>query len=102
MRRAVAADQPGVERCVAAAYAICKSRLGIRPATMEADYGRLIANTEVRVMDEGGGVTGLLVLEARRDPVLIDDIAVHPDAQGRGLEVRLTGEDAGQPTSEVH
>lgn len=37
----------------------------------------------------GGGVAGLVVVEARPDHLFLDSIAVHPDAHGGGVGRRL-------------
>ena len=43
----------------------------------------------MHVLDHRRQVIGVLVLIERDDTVLLDNIAVHPDWQGRGLGARL-------------
>jgi ribosomal protein S18 acetylase RimI-like enzyme len=52
---------------------------------MSADYARLVAEGRVRVAVQSGEVAGLLVLLPRADHLLLDNVAVHPRWQGRGL-----------------
>lgn len=51
---------------------------------MLADYAALIARAEVYVLEAEGEVRGVLVLEPHPDHVLIENIAVSPQAQGMG------------------
>lgn len=67
-----------------AAYAHYVPRIGREPAPMTADYARLVAAREVWVAGTDR-LVGLLVLEVGADHVFIQNIAVHPDAQGRGV-----------------
>ncbi len=56
---------------------------------MLENYGRLIANGHVHVLDKHGLVQGLIVLIPDKDAMLLDNIAVIPDAQGSGLGRRM-------------
>jgi len=50
------------------------------------DYVRRIAEGVVCVLDEeGGNVAAIMVLVVRADHLLLDNIAVRPDRQGRGI-----------------
>ena len=49
------------------------------------DYPRRIADGQVWVLDDAGGVVGVLVLEETPDAFLLDNIAVMPDRHGEGL-----------------
>src|SRR5262245_6854219 len=54
------------------------------------DYPRLIADGGVSVLTEAdGAVAALIVLLAKPDHLLLDNIAVRPDRQGQGLGRRL-------------
>ncbi|MFB9969246.1 GNAT family N-acetyltransferase [Pseudoroseomonas cervicalis] len=55
---------------------------------MDDDYAARIAANEAWVWD-AGGLLALLVLERRADHLWLDNIAVAPEAQGRGLGRRL-------------
>lgn len=82
-------DAPALSELAEAAYRRYVPRLGKPPAPMMADYTDVIANTETWVLEDDGRLTGLLVLRPRGDHLLVDNIAVHPDVQGRGLGGRL-------------
>jgi GNAT superfamily N-acetyltransferase len=56
---------------------------------MPADYAALVESGQVWVAEHDGALVGLLVLELEPGHVLLDNIAVAPDAQGTGLGARL-------------
>jgi GNAT superfamily N-acetyltransferase len=78
-------DQSAIEDVVRNAYSHYISRIGRAPGPMMDDYGRLIANGRVHVIDRDGMVQGLLVLIPEEDAMLLDNVAVVPSAQGSGL-----------------
>lgn len=88
IRPAVPGDRAEIEACVNAAYQMYVERMGNAPAPMLADYASLIAARSVYVADQDG-VLGVLVIEPRDDHLFVENVAVHPDAQGRGLGQRL-------------
>jgi ribosomal protein S18 acetylase RimI-like enzyme len=57
------------------------------PLPMERDHAQTVA--EGRVFVTGEPVVGLVAIEAREDHLYVDNIAVHPDAQGTGVGRRL-------------
>jgi N-acetylglutamate synthase-like GNAT family acetyltransferase len=71
--------------CVNAAYAPYIERIGRQPAPMTADYADLIAHGQVFVLLEAGDCRGVLVLEQAETTLWIENVAVHPDHQHRGL-----------------
>jgi ribosomal protein S18 acetylase RimI-like enzyme len=56
---------------------------------MDDDYAHRIAAGEVTVAEEGSTLLALLVTEVHPTHLLIDNVAVSPAAQGRGLGTRL-------------
>ena len=52
---------------------------------MSDDYGSLIDAGVVYVVEQEGHVKGMIVLIAENDALLLDNVAVDPGAQGRGL-----------------
>lgn len=87
IRPADAADVAAVKTVTDAAYHPCIARIGVVPQPMEADHA---ANgAEGRVFITGDPVHGLVVVEEHSDHLLLDGIAVHPDAHGRGVGGRL-------------
>jgi ribosomal protein S18 acetylase RimI-like enzyme len=89
VRPAVAADAPRLQAIAAAAYAGYVGRIGRAPAPMTADYAAAITGSEVWVAQDDGEAVGLLVLATRPDHLLLENIAVLPTAQGRGIGARL-------------
>ena len=88
-RLATEDDLPVVQGIVRAAYRHYIARIGRMPAPMQDDYAALIAAGRVWVAELAGAVRGILVLIPRGDAMLLDNIAVAPDAQGRGLGRRM-------------
>ena len=61
-------------------------RIGIRPAPMDADYVHAVAHDEVWVADgDGPDPAGFVVLCAESDHLLLENVAVDPAYQGRGI-----------------
>ena len=90
IRRAQTEDRKAVEDIVQAAYAMYVERIGKPPGPMLDDYGALIAQDAVGVLEDAdGAIAALIVLLAKPDHLLLDNIAVRPDRQGQGLGRRL-------------
>ncbi|MFF5499487.1 GNAT family N-acetyltransferase [Streptomyces aquilus] len=87
IRLAGPADVPRVKAVTDAAYHHYIERIGVVPQPMERDHAAAV--TEGRVYVTGDPVTGLVVVEERADHLYLDNIAVHPDAQGTGVGGRL-------------
>lgn len=71
--------------CAEQAYALYVPRMGKKPAPMVADFRAQIAAGRVAVVEAGGEVTGFIVLYRRRDHIHVENVAVFPACQGRGL-----------------
>jgi ribosomal protein S18 acetylase RimI-like enzyme len=84
-RTAGPGDVEAVRALVRAAYQHYVSRLGMRPAPMDADYGARVAGGRVHVAERGDVIVGAIVLHERPDHLLIENVAVSPDAQGQGI-----------------
>jgi ribosomal protein S18 acetylase RimI-like enzyme len=92
IRAAAPADRGAVEAIVRAAYAVYIGRIGKPPGPMHDDYAALIAAGAVSVAEAPRGeVVGLIVLMPKPDHLLLDNVAVRPDCQGRGIGRRLIG-----------
>jgi GNAT superfamily N-acetyltransferase len=85
IRPAVAADAQAVERIVHDAYVKYVARIGKKPGPMLDDYPARIAEGAVWVAAEGADIAGILVLLPAPDHLLLDNIAVAPSWQGRGV-----------------
>ena len=78
-------DSEAVRRLVCDAYARYVERLGKPPGPMLDDYDRRIAAGQAWVLEDGGSIAGMLVLEdAEGGALLLDNVAVAPAAQGKG------------------
>ena len=84
-RTAIIEDRAAVEAIVAAAYAPWVPRIGREPGPMGDDYGALIRAGRVRVVERDGAMRGVLVLIPEAEAMLLDNVAVVPEAQGKGL-----------------
>ncbi|WP_445169997.1 GNAT family N-acetyltransferase [Mycolicibacterium sp. Dal123E01] len=89
LRRATAADAAGIAQLVEQAYQKYVARIGCRPAPMDADPAELIVTATVWVLTEGEHLVGSLVTCVMDDHLLLESIAVAPDAQGRGYGALL-------------
>ena len=83
-------DRTAVESIVNAAYSTYIARIGKPPGPMLDDYAALIDAGAVSVWQEGGGpIAAIIVLLPKDDHLLLDNIAVHPGHQGKGLGRQL-------------
>ncbi len=85
VRLAQAGDAETVRALVDDAYGHYVARIGKPPGPMLDDYARRIAANQAWVCELGGEIVGLVVLEERSDGILLDNVAVTPAAQGRGV-----------------
>jgi ribosomal protein S18 acetylase RimI-like enzyme len=84
-RLATPDDLPALTRIVDAAYTPYIARIGRKPGPMLDDYAALVAAGQVHVLERDGEVQGLVVLIPQGDSMLLDNIAVAPAGQGKGL-----------------
>ena len=83
LRRATAADLPTIKAVIDAAYARYLTRMDKPPGPMLRDYRPSVEAGTTWV--SGSPITAVLTLYPGDDHLLIENIAVHPSAQGRGL-----------------
>ena len=84
-RPATAEDLQAIEATVRAAYTHYIPRIGREPGPMLDDYAALVAAGQVSVLEQHGTVQAILVLIPQPATMLLDNIAVSPEAQGLGL-----------------
>ncbi len=89
VRAAKPADQADVVCCVNAAYEAYVAAIGRKPAPMLADYAQLIDDGLVRVAVSGDAVVGVIVMWPEEDHLYVDNVAVLPELQGRGVGAAL-------------
>ncbi len=86
--KASLSDTHRIQQCVDAAYHHYIDRIGKPPGPMLDDYHKLIQQHSVFTakLDE---TIGVLVLVKVSSGILLDNIAIHPDYQGKGLGQKL-------------
>jgi GNAT superfamily N-acetyltransferase len=85
IRPARAEEAEAIHALVRSAYAMYVPRIGREPAPMTDDYAELIAGGKVWVMDDEGDLAGVVVLDDTPEALQVDNVAVRPEYQGRGL-----------------
>jgi predicted N-acetyltransferase YhbS len=89
VRPAEPGDVDALRNIAAAAYQRYVSKMGHAPAPMTADYAQAVRSRHAWVAVEGGEVIGLAILIAKPGYLLLENVAVRPDMQGRGIGARL-------------
>ena len=85
MRLATVSDVAAIEAIVEAAYSPYIARIGRRPGPMLENYRERIEAGGVHVMESAGRVQGFIILLDAGNALLLDNLAVAPDAQGMGF-----------------
>ena len=85
VRRARADEVDTVRAIVDQAYSPYIERIGRRPAPMDDDYDARIRDGLLDVVEDNGEILGLIVLVDEGDTLLVENIAVRPASQGRGV-----------------
>lgn len=92
IRPAQGADVEAVRACAHDAYEQYIAAIGHKPAPMTADYAGLIASGHVHVAtDAQSDVLGFIVFYPDGSDMMLENIAVHSEATGRGIGKRLIG-----------
>jgi ribosomal protein S18 acetylase RimI-like enzyme len=97
LRRATQADAAAIAELVERAYDKYVARIGRRPAPMDADHAALIDTAIMWVLTSDEGMLASMVTMVMDDHLLLESIAVAPQAQGRGygaLLLRRADDDA--------
>jgi GNAT superfamily N-acetyltransferase len=89
IRLAVKEDGERLAAIIDAAYTLYIPRIGGKPGPMLEDYADLAAKELAHVWEERGEIVGLVVLIDGDGFLLLDNIAVAPEAQGKGIGGRL-------------
>lgn len=85
MRPAPPDDVAAIEAIVEAAYSPYIERIGRKPGPMLEDYQLLVEAGGVYVLDNAGKVQGVIILLKGEGALLLDNLAVAPDARGLGF-----------------
>ncbi len=89
IRRAGPGDVATLCAIAAAAYEKYISRIGRAPAPMTADYAGQVSDGQAWAAVQDGQVVGFAILIAQPGYLLLENVAVLPAAQGRGVGARL-------------
>ena len=89
LRRANPADLPAIKAVIDAAYTRYLTRMDKPPAPLLRDYGPSVEAGTTWVT--GSPIVAVLTLYPREDHLYVENVAVHPDAQGSGLGRVLMG-----------
>jgi GNAT superfamily N-acetyltransferase len=85
LRRATSADAAAIAALVEAAYVGYTPLLGRTPMPMLTDFAAAIEDHPVWVLADGSAIVGVIELIARSDHLWVDNVAIDPAWQGRGL-----------------
>jgi ribosomal protein S18 acetylase RimI-like enzyme len=84
-RKAVAEDAEAIRRVVRAAYAKWVPLIGREPLPMKVDYGRALKEHDIDLLFADTTLVGLIETVEQPDHLWVENIAVLPEAQGRGF-----------------
>ena len=85
LRRAAPADAEAVRALTRQAYAKWVPLIGREPKPMQADYERAVREHRIDLAYRDGALAGLIETIALPDHLLIENVAVAPSWQGRGI-----------------
>jgi ribosomal protein S18 acetylase RimI-like enzyme len=85
LRAATGADVPALAELVRAAYGHYVPRLGGPPRPLTDDYAEVVRTHDVTVAEAEGEIAGLIVVADDDEGFLVDNVAVAPAHQGRGV-----------------
>jgi ribosomal protein S18 acetylase RimI-like enzyme len=89
LRQAVAADADAIRELTRTAYAKWVPLIGREPKPMTADYHAAVARHRFDVLHVDGILAALIETIREPDHLLVENVAVLPAFQGRGLGRRL-------------
>ncbi len=100
--RATAADAPLVRAISRAAYAEWVPLIGREPWPMTADYDAALRHHRIDLLRLEDEVVALIEIVPQPDHLLVENVAVLPEFQGRGLGRRLMSHAEAVATSLGH
>ena len=78
-------DAAAIRALVLLAYAKWVPVIGREPRPMTADYDRAVVEHDFDLAQWGARLVGLIETEPRDGHLWIENVAVHPEAQGKGI-----------------
>jgi len=85
IRRATAADSALVRAITRVAYAKWVPLIGREPLPMTADYDHAVSAHLIDILERDGHAAGLVEMIPAADFLMIENIAVLPEQQGKGI-----------------
>lgn len=85
LRKATLDDVAFATACAEEAYAIYIERIGKRPAPMDQDFTAAVRNGELDIIEQDGVPLGYAVSRQSGSTLFIENIALSPATQGKGL-----------------
>ena len=85
LRQGVATDAPAIRELTREAYARWVPIIGREPRPMTADYEEAVRKHRFDLLHAGGTLVALIETIRQADHLLIENVAVSPSFQGRGL-----------------
>jgi ribosomal protein S18 acetylase RimI-like enzyme len=92
LRRATPADAAAIRRLTRDAYAKWVPLIGREPKPMTADYDAAVRTHRFDLLEADGALVGLIETIEEPGQLLIENVAVAPAFQGRGLGRRRMAE----------
>jgi ribosomal protein S18 acetylase RimI-like enzyme len=89
LRRARPADAEAIAALTRQAYEKWIPVIGRAPKPMTADYTAAVRDHVIDLLEEDGHLVALVECIVEPDHLMIENLAVTPQAQGRGLGARL-------------
>jgi ribosomal protein S18 acetylase RimI-like enzyme len=89
IRSAIPQDADMIREVVRAAYAKWVPLIGREPLPMKADYQRAVREHPIAILHVGGKMVGLIEMILQPDHLWIENVAVMPENQGRGMGRQL-------------
>jgi GNAT superfamily N-acetyltransferase len=97
IRPAAEADASILRLIAVAAYQHYVPRIGRPPAPMTADYAAVARRGQAWLADQDGEAAGFIILIPQPGYLLLENVAVLPAAQGRGIGARVHPDPPGPP-----
>jgi ribosomal protein S18 acetylase RimI-like enzyme len=89
LRQAVASDVADIRKLTREAYAKWVPLIGREPKPMTADYAEAVRTHRIDLLHGAGALAALIETIAEADHLLVENLAVSPAFQGRGLGRKL-------------
>ncbi len=89
IRLATSSDAEAMTGCIELAYERYVPIIGKKPGPMLDDYSQVVLRHHAFIAEFDHHLVGILVLIKHQNGLLLDNVAVHPDYQGKGFGGQL-------------